>query len=186
LAASALLGLSLLLSAADLAAQVVTVRVENDALHLRAAAFSFIKGQILARLKDGRSVPFDFELVVLARPGTTAVAQARERFVLSYDLWEERFAVTQAGMPVRSASHLTARAAETWCLDRLAIPLGTLGRLGRDAPLWIRLEYRVPAEAVVGPEDAGLTLRGLVDRLSRRPARGWQDAIEAGPLTLIN
>ena len=170
----------------DLAAQTVSVRVDNGALHLRAAGFSFLKGEPLARLKDGRSVPFDFALVVLGRPGASPVAQVRERFVLSYDLWEERFAVAQAGPAGRSASHLTARAAEAWCLDQLAIPVGSLGRLGREAPLWLRLEYRVAADAVASPEDTGLTLRGLVDRLSRRPAGDWRDAIEAGPLTLVD
>ena len=108
----------------------MTLHVENDALHVRAPAFSFIKGPPLARLKDGRSVRFDFELVVRTRAGAAAVAQARQRFVLSYDLWEERFAVTQAGTPPRSASHLTTADAETWCLDQLTVPVSTLGRLG--------------------------------------------------------
>ncbi len=176
----------MLANTAGPAAQTVVLRVENDALHVRAAAFSFLKGPPLARLKDGRSVPFDFDLVVRTRPGAAAVAQVRERFVLSYDLWEERFAVTQAGTPPRSASHLTTRGAETWCLDRLLIPLSTLGQVGRDTELWIRLEYRVPADAIARPEDAGLTLRGLVERLSRRPTGEWRDAIEAGPLKLTN
>ena len=58
--------------------------------------FSFIKGEPLARLKDGRSVRVDLELEVLPRPGAAAAAQRRQTFVLSYDLWEERFAVTLA------------------------------------------------------------------------------------------
>ena len=49
-------------------------------------------------------------------------------------------------MPSRSVSHLTARDAEAWCLDSLTVPLSALGRLGRDAPFWIRLEYRVPGD----------------------------------------
>jgi hypothetical protein len=78
------------------------------------------------------------------------------------------------------------RDAESWCLDRLAIPMGALGRLGRDAPIWIRLEYRVPTDAATSPEDTRLTLRGLIDRLSRRPGGDIRDAIEAGPLMLTN
>jgi hypothetical protein len=169
-----------------LSAQAVTVRAENGALQVRAGAFSFIKGQPLARLKDGRSVRFEFTLEVFAQPGSPPVAESRASFVLSYDLWEERFAVAQAGPPSRSASHLAARDAEIWCLDRVTVPLASLGRLGHDAPLWVRLAYRVAGDADTATTDNGLTLRGLIDRLSRRAGADFSDAIEAGPLMLLN
>jgi hypothetical protein len=125
--------------------QAVNVRAVGDTLHVQAPAFNFIKGEALARLKDGRSLDFDFELAVLPTPGAPAVIQTRQRLVLSYDLWEERFAVTRTGTPPRSISHLTAVAAEAWCLEQLTVPTSGLGRLKRDAPIWIRLEYRVEA-----------------------------------------
>jgi hypothetical protein len=162
------------------------VRAENGRLHVRASAFSFLKGEPLARLKDGRSVRFDFTLVVLTGPGTPAVAEGRERFVLSYDLWEERFAVTHAVTPSRSMSHLTLRDTELWCLDRVTVPLTGLGRLGREAPLWIRLAYHVAGDADASAGDPGLSLRGLIDRLSRRGGGDFGDAIEAGPLMIMN
>ena len=172
---------------AVVSAQSIGVRAERDAMHVQASMFSFIKGQPLARLKDGRSVRFDFELTVFAKPGGPTVAQSRESFVLSYDLWEERFAVRQLGPPPRSLSYLTARDAETWCLDRLSVPLTTLGRLGRDAPLWIRLEYRVAREeAPRSDDDTGLTLLGLVDRLSQRRTDELREVVDAGPLLLTN
>lgn len=172
--------------AVRLHAQSVNVRATGGALHVRAPGFSFLKGSPLAWLKDGRAVRFDFVLSVLARPGTTAHAQAQERFTVSYDLWEERFAVTQYGDTSAVASHLTARDAEAWCLERLAVPLPALGRLGRDTPLWVRLEYVAGGDDGPGAEDAGLTLRGLIDRLSRREGRELRDVIEAGPLTFTN
>jgi hypothetical protein len=165
-------------------AQSLTLRAEHGVVRVGPGTFSFIKGQPLGRLKDGRSVRFDFDLVVQAEPGARSVAQARESFILSYDLWEERFAVTHAGTPARSASHLTARDAEAWCLDRLAVPVTSLAGLGRDRPLWIRLEYRVPGDEPVKPDRGGLSLGGLIDRLSRRAGGDLMDAVEAGPFML--
>ena len=54
---------------------------------------------MLARLKEGRSVRVDFELTVLAKPDGPVVKQAMQAFTLSFDLWEERFAVSRVGSP---------------------------------------------------------------------------------------
>ncbi len=169
--------------AARASAQAVTISLAGDAVHVRAPAFGFIKGETLARLKDGRSVSVDLGLSVLPDRGATAVAQSRQVFVLSYDLWEERFAVTLAGVPPRSISHLTSAGAEAWCLEQLTVSVRALGSLGRDRPFWVRLEYRIlDGDAPAADEDAGLTLRWLIDRLSRRrKAEELTHAIEAGP-----
>ncbi len=45
--------------------------------------------------------------MVLAAPGKSAAATTRRMFALSYDLWEERFAVTTVDARSLSASHLT-------------------------------------------------------------------------------
>ena len=168
-------------------AQSVTVARMNDAIAVRAPDFDFIKGDPLDRLKDGRALRIDLELGVLPGPGGAAAAQARQTFVLSYDLWEERFAVTQAGPPPRSMAYLTSAGAEDWCLEQLTIPVSALGRLGRELPFWIRLGYRVQDDEAAPAADNGVefTLRGLIDALSRRrrsapPAH----AIEAGPFRL--
>jgi hypothetical protein len=167
-------------------AQSVTVARSGDQLIVRAPDFDFIKGEPLGRLRDGRSVRVDLELEVLPGPGGPTAAQGRQTFVLSYDLWEQRFAVALAGPPPRSIAYLTSAAAEDWCLEQLTVPVSTLGRLARD-PFWIRLGYRV-ADADSPPEDNGggeFTLRALVEAFSRRrrsdpPAQ----AIEAGPFRL--
>lgn len=180
---------AVLVMARVLTAQATTVSVVGETLRVRAPAFGFIDGQVLDQLRDGRSVRVEIDLRVFARAGGPTVAEARETFVLSFDLWEERFAVTRAGTPARSISHLTARAAEAWCLDQLVVPLagiGRLGRLGRDAPLWIRLEYRVQnPSSVAMPNDDGITIRRIIDALSRkRPDAEPRRAIEAGPLRI--
>ena len=174
-------------AAVNLGAQAVTVSRVADAVAVRAPGFTFIKGEPLVRLKDGRSVRAELDLSVLPRPGDPAAARSRQTFVLSYDLWEERFAVTLVGPPSKSAAYLTSAAAEGWCLEQLTVPAAALGSLGRDVPFWIRLEYRIlggdsPADR---NDDAGFTLRGLIDALSsRRKATEWTHAIEAGPFRL--
>jgi hypothetical protein len=169
-------------------AQSVTVARIGAAIAARAPELDFIKGEPLTRLRDGRSVRVDLELDVLPGPGGTPAARGRQTYVLSYDLWEERFAVTQVGSPPRSIAYLTAAAAEDWCLEQLTIPVSVLGRLGRELPFWIRLGYRVQNAdgAPAGDGDAGFTLRSLVDALSRRrrSAAPLAHSLEAGPFRL--
>lgn len=168
-------------------AQSVSVTRTGDNITVRAPEFAFIKGEPLARLKDGRTVRVDLELDVLPGPGGIAAAQGRQTYVLSYDLWEERFAVTRVGSPARSIDYLTSAAAEAWCLEQLTVPVNALGRLGRELPFWIRLGARVLDADGAPPSDGGseFTLRGLVDALSRRRRNEpLTHAIEAGPFRL--
>ena len=166
-------------------AQTVTVRTVADVLHVQARGFSFIEGPVLARLKEGRSVRIDFEVTVLAKPGGQVMKQLMQSFALSFDLWEERFAVSRMGAPPSSISHLRQRDAETWCLENLRMPVSSLG-IGRDTPFWIRLAYRVQ-DVVAAAEEQGerYTLRGLIDRLSRRSEEdNLARSIDAGPFRL--
>ncbi len=71
----------------------------------------------------------DFELTVLEKPNGALITRTQQSFNLSFDLWEQRFAVTRIGPMPRSISHLTARAAEDWCLDNVTVPLASLGRI---------------------------------------------------------
>jgi hypothetical protein len=103
-------------------------------------------------------------------------------------LWEQRFAVTRIGSMPRSISHLTARAAEDWCLDNVTVPLAAMGRIGRNTPFWLRVEYRVQNRtSTADAEESTFTLQRLIDVLSRR--REDQDrakSVEAGPFRLSN
>jgi hypothetical protein len=168
------------------------VSVAGDALYIKAPSFSFIKGDALDRLKQGRPVRFDLSLAVVSRPGGPEVTQARQSFNLSYDLWEERFAVTRVGPPspglgaARSISHLTAKDAEAWCLVNLPLAVSAMGGLGRHKPFWIRLHYQIVApDPAPSPEEGPLSVRALIDMLSRRrKAAEQEDSLEAGPLRL--
>jgi len=175
--------LALLLSA-TVAAQAVSVHRSGDNMLVRAPAFTFIKGEPLARLKDGRSVRVDLTLAVLPRAGAARVADTQQSFVLSYDLWEERFAVSHPGPPAKSAAYLTSSAAESWCIDQLMVPITAMGSLGKDGPFWIRLEYRIQ-DGDTPAGDTSYTLQGLIDALSRRRKAGeWTHSIEAGPFRI--
>jgi hypothetical protein len=168
-----------------LAAQSLTVSAAGDALRVRARNFTFLEGPMLTRLKEGRSVRVDFELTVLSQPEGPIVKQAVQGFTLSFDLWEERFAVSRAGSPPRSISHLRANDAENWCLENLTMSVSSLG-IGRDTPFWLRLVYRVQDLAPV-TEDASerYTLRALIDRLSRRREEAdLAKSVSGGPFRL--
>jgi hypothetical protein len=164
-------------------AQGLTIDTAGDALKIRAPGFSFLKGEPLARLKDGRSVRVELSGLVLPGPGKSPAAAARRIFALSYDLWEERFAVTTVEARPQSVSHLALTAAEAWCVDQLTIPLAALGVLGREQPFWIRLEYRiVDGDGAADQSDSGYTLQALIDVLSRRrKTEPSPHALEAGP-----
>ncbi len=172
------------------AAQTMTVDVVGDMLKIRVGGFSFLKGEPVERLKDGRAVRVELSAMVLPGPGKSAAVTARRIFALSYDLWEERFAVTTVGKGTQSVSHLAQAAAEAWCIEQLAIPVRSLGTLGRDVPFWVRFEYHVlDGDAPADPSDSSYTLQALIDLLSRRrksssTASGQGEpsqAIEAGP-----
>ena len=126
---------------ARLGSQSMTVTTTGGEVRVQAPGFRFISDHTLARLKDGLTVRVEIEMRVLAGPGAaTAAAQNRQTFVLSYDLWEERFAATVSGTGSRSISHLTAAAAEAWCIQQLMVPVNGLGSL-RSQPFWICLLY---------------------------------------------
>ena len=169
-----------------LSAQTLTVDTVGDALKIRAPGFSFLKGEPLARLKDGRSVRVELAAIVLPAPGKSPAAATRRIFAVSYDLWEERFAVTTVEKGAQSVSHLALAAAEAWCVEQLIIPVNALGTLGRDVPFWIRLEYRIlDGDATSTPADLGYTLQALIEALSRRRKTDSSPrTLEAGPFRL--
>jgi hypothetical protein len=175
------------LSIGELVAQVLSVAVNGDAVHVRAPSLRFLQGDVLKRLHDGRAVRVDVRLDILAQPDGPAAASADQSFNVSFDLWEERFAVTRLGQPARSVTHLTSTAAEAWCLDNVSVPVSSLGT-SRSAPVWARVTLRTiddaPARGADTDDDL-LSMRRLIDALSRR--RQAEDApriVEGGPFRL--
>jgi hypothetical protein len=167
-----------------LAAERLSVTWDGDDLHVAAPQLHFLAGKPLGRLKDGAAVVFLTQLTLTTDNFTTSLRRTPERFVFSYDLWEEKFSVTKLGEGQRTAAHLSAAAAEAWCLDNVAI--SAMG-LPQDRPFWLRFELRAaePKDeaAVIG--ESGLNLTRLIEIFSRRPRDEQpQWTADAGPLRL--
>ena len=109
--------------------------------------------------------------------------------MVSYDLWEEKFSVTNLVTPRRTARHLTNTAAEEWCLREMA---QDVSGVSATEPLWARLEIRAEDVKETGQPlvrgsitDSGISLTPLIEIFSR-PAATTQPHwnIETGPITL--
>ena len=148
----------------------MTVDTVGDALKIRAPGFSFLKGDPLARLKDGRSVRVELAAMVLPGPGKSPAATTRRIFALSYDLWEERFAVTHGGraLAVRLAPDAGRRRG---VVRRAAGHAGQRAWRAGPRPAVLdsaRVPRRWTATARRIRTDSGYTLQALIDALSRR------------------
>jgi hypothetical protein len=166
------------------ATERLSVTWDGDDLHVAAPQLHFLAGKPLGRLKDGAAVVFLTQLTLTTDNFTTSLRRTPERFVVSYDLWEEKFSVTKLGEGQRTVSHLSATAAEAWCLDNVAI--SAMG-LPQDRPFWLRFDLRAaePKDeaAVIG--ESGLNLTRLIEIFSRRPRDEQpQWTADAGPLRL--
>ena len=181
----ALLALLVTASPVGLAGQSLTVRTMSEALHIRVSGWRMIHGPVLKRLKDGRSVQLEFELTVLERPDGPVVVRTQHRFNVSFDLWEERFAVSRIGTPARSISHLTAPETEAWCLENITVPMAGLGRFARDTPFWLQLAYQVQDPPTSNPNEPTSGLRRLIDVFSRRDESAvGVETVAGGPFRL--
>src|SRR5579863_6344523 len=167
-----------------MSAQSLGVRLDGDDIRFSAPQFKFLTGKPLERLKDGNAVVFLAQLSLSTEVNAPAIKRAVDRFIVSYDLWEEKFSVTKTGTEKRTAVNLSLSAAEAWCLDSLAI--GIEG-IAPDRPFWLRLEMRAedPKDqaAVVG--ESGINLTRLIELFSS-PPRALQPRWEAmaGPVRL--
>jgi hypothetical protein len=162
----------------------LNVTWDGDNLHVAAPRLHFLTGKPLERLRDGATVVFLSQLTVFADSRTNLFRRTAERLVMSYDLWEERFAVTRLGTVARSKSHLTAEAAESWCLESLLI---ASSGMAPDRLFWLRFEMRAPdaKELSTVVRGDGISITGLIEMFSRNPGPEephW--ALEAGPLRL--
>lgn len=165
------------------AAPRLNVSFDGDNLHVSAPQLHFLSGKPLTRLQDGSAVVFLSQLTLLREDHLSVFRKVLERLTVSYDVWEEKFRVT-LGSGGPSASRLSASAAETWCLDNLAI--SALG-LAPDKPFWLRFELRAedPRDLSSLLGDSGISLTGMIEVFSRKPRRDEQPVtLEAGPLRL--
>jgi hypothetical protein len=172
-----------------MAAEELILNAHDNRLEFSAPRLRFLAGKPLDLLHNAAPVSFDFQVTLWSGTRNHVFRRAAERFVVSYDLWEEKFSVTKLQAPRKTASHLAVRAAERWCVEQMSVDL-----TGLDAkePLWARLEIR--AQDVKDGEpgfgrgtisDSGISLTSLIEIFSR-PVGAAQShwAVDAGPLTV--
>jgi len=153
------------IAAARLSSQVTFLVVEREGERLRVSAprFHFLDGKPLEQLQSGATVAYILSLGVYEAGGGRRFAHHEARFVVSYDLWEERFSVVAGSPPHRSASHLTAGAAEAWCLDHMRVAIASVPA---EKTVVVKLACSVHEDDP--PPGEGLTLSALIDILSRK------------------
>src|SRR5256885_1844827 len=111
----------------------------DNRLQFAAPRMHFLVGKPLELLHNAGQVNFDFQITLWSGNRTHVHQRIADRFLVSYDLWEERFKVAKTQAPRRTAEHLTAPAAEAWCLDQMTIdPSG----LGGNELVWARLDIK--------------------------------------------
>ncbi len=169
-----------------LAVESLQPRISNGQIRVAAPQFHFVAGKALERLHNGSPVPFAVQLALSTDRWTTIAERDIERFVVSYDLWEEKFSISKLGSPRKSVSHLSMQTAEAWCVEEMALaPASAAG----DQPFWLRLEVRAenPGEDLQVLTGEGVSLTRLVELFSRR-ARTEQNhwLVEAGPFHLAS
>lgn len=165
-----------------LAVESLRVRADGAFLRVGAPHLQFLSGRPLQRLRNGATVVFLFQLSMSTDRFTTVAHRSFERFAFSYDLWEEKFAVTRLGTARIATSHLDSEHAQTWCFTQLTLPASGVQR---EQPVWMRMEVRVD-ESKISPflfSGPPLSLNRLIEMFSR-PASSGQDRwiAEAGPL----
>jgi hypothetical protein len=162
------------------------VRRSGDVIHVLAPRLHFLTGAALQRLHDGATVPFDFQLTVSVGRRRDVVGRSLARYMLSYDVWEEKFKVVRLGNFGKIGSHLSASAAEAWCLQNTFV---SAGGLPDGMQLWARLEVRSveTKEQATFAADQGISITTLIELFSR-PTRPQQDhwALESAPFRLAD
>ena len=153
-------------------------------LYVSVPQLHFLQGKALEKLQNGSTVAYVITLTAIAEHTRKPVFTLRERFLVSFDLWEEKYSVVQIKPDNRSASHLTTAMAEAWCLESMPVPLRAVPER---ASFMIQLECAIDeSEAENGNKaNSTLTLSGLIDIFSRKSSEAplrWDAS--AGPLRL--
>ena len=167
-------------------AEPLQVNFDGDNLHVAAPGLHFLTGKPLERLRDAATVVFLSQLTVYSDDRGTVFRRMLERIIVSYDLWEEKFAVSVPGTAARSNSHMEAAQAENWVIDGLAV--SALG-MDPDRQFWLQFELRTTDRRewsqLVG--ESGISLSSLLDWMTRQ--RGPDDSYwsrSAGPFRLVD
>ncbi len=162
------------------------VRQAAGDIHVTAPHAHFLTGKALERLHDGAVAQFDFQFTVAAGSKNNVIARAVERFIVSYDVWQEKFSVMRLRDFRKSGGKVSALAAEAWCVDNITLPASILPS---GQQLWAKVEIRGvdQKDQSLAWADAGISVTTLIEIFSR-PSRPQQDhwLLETGPFHLAD
>src|ERR1051325_4373729 len=100
-----LAGLAIPLSSAR-SEEPLSVSFDGDNLHIAAPELHFLSGRVLSRLKDADTVTFLSQITLFNdAKGASVFKRVPHRVVVSYALWEDKFAVTILGASTRTTMH---------------------------------------------------------------------------------
>jgi hypothetical protein len=152
-------------------ADSLSARLRGDQLFVVPPRLDLMRPAIFARLKNGGTATYDFHVALMVGNRSTPRRRAFERFIVSYDLWEEKFAISGLRKPRAGVTNIDGDSIASWCAGHVAIPAGDIKPEDR---IWLKLEIRA-ADPKKDPAllDEGLNLINLVELLSR-PSRGEQ------------
>jgi hypothetical protein len=145
----------------------LVVKHRGDHLLVTTPQKHFIEGKALEKLHNGSTVPFVLSLKVIEENSPAPTLVLHERFLISFDLWEEKFSVVHAESGGRTASRLALNMAEAWCLESMPIPLQTVS--ARQS-FMVRLECSIDESSKESGAkgSSSLTLARLIDIFSRK------------------
>jgi hypothetical protein len=168
------------------------LRWRNNRLELALSErVHFIEKKPLELLHNAAAVPFNFNVTVWSGNKNHILARNYDQFVISYDIWDETYAILKTQSPRMEKKHLTRAAAEAWCIERMTMDLPGVNP---NEPLWVRLEIRAEdgkdgslfgRGARGSVNESGISLSGLIDLFSRPPQQQshW-GPYDTGPVTL--
>jgi hypothetical protein len=167
-----------------LAPEMLQLRWDDQQLRVQAPYLHFLNGKSLERLHSGAALVFSLQLSLSSDKFNTVVRRNFDRFVVSFDLWEEKFAITRLGPTKQQASHLSREAAERWVFDHTSL---SVGGLADNKPLWLRLDLRADdtRESTTLLLDPTVNLARLIEwfgRAQRGADNRW--TLDKGPFRL--
>ena len=153
-------------------AEELMLNWRDNRLELSAPRLHFLAGKPLERLHNGADVPFNFRVTLFSGNRDHMFLQMADRFVVSYSVWEQTFQIVKMQAPHSRIEHLSAPAAEAWCLKQM--PIDVTGLNGSDL-IWAKVEIREDGRGapLFGNtiSESGISLTSLIELFSRPPVR---------------
>lgn len=172
----------MLLLPAVSSAQTLAVKLDGEQLRVSVPQLHFVGSEVLQRLRNGIAVNYVFKIGIASNRNSKPAREILYRFVISYDIFEEKFAVSRIEPNPRSITHLSESAAQLWCLDSIVLsPVG----LASDQSFWVFMEYQT-VEPKPATTESGESLIGqLIDVFSRKTQREEsRGTVMGGPFNL--